>query len=255
MESPAHIELNDFIATLGAAATIHECESAMTGALKRLGFDRFAYAGGHLRRGLDPDARMFAGQPICATHFDPEWAAHYRREHYFDDDPVVRACLNSSTPFIWCDRSRVPITSPRQTKIMEEASEFHLILGFSIPAHGYKGEFGILSATSSESEAEFRKIVGAYGHIVHLAALYYHSTLLKKWPPEIALTQGKKLTAREVEVLQWVALGKTSWEISVILNISERTVKTHLEHLTSKLNVRTRTYAVAKALTLGLIEL
>jgi len=250
-----HRELNDLIEALDSVTTVQECEAAMAHALGRLGFDRFAYAGGHLKRDPGVEAAVFATRPICATHFDPEWAARYREEHYFHDDPIVQACLYSSTPIIWTDRSQVAITSPRQNQIMTEAGDFHLVLGFSIPAHGYKGEFGIFSATSSQPENEFPKIVDAYGHIVHLAALYYHSTLLRRWPPQVALTGGKKLTPRETEVLQWVALGKTSWEISVILGISERTVKTHLEHIMGRLNVKTRAHAVAEAFSLGLIRL
>jgi DNA-binding CsgD family transcriptional regulator len=36
------------------------------------------------------------------------------------------------------------------------------------------------------------------------------------------------LSNREIEVLKWAALGKTSWEMSMILEISERTVNFHL---------------------------
>lgn len=63
------------------------------------------------------------------------------------------------------------------------------------------------------------------------------------------------MTAREREVLRWAADGKTSWEVSVILRISERTVKFHLIQASRKLNAVNRTAAVAKALARGLIKL
>jgi LuxR family quorum sensing-dependent transcriptional regulator len=63
------------------------------------------------------------------------------------------------------------------------------------------------------------------------------------------------LTAREREVLRWAADGKTSWEVSVILRISERTVKFHLLQASRKLNAVNRTSTVAKALARGLIKL
>lgn len=56
------------------------------------------------------------------------------------------------------------------------------------------------------------------------------------------------LTKREAEVLYWVALGKTNRDIGEILELSPRTVNKHLEHIFSKLNVETRTAAVASAL-------
>jgi LuxR family transcriptional regulator, quorum-sensing system regulator BjaR1 len=63
------------------------------------------------------------------------------------------------------------------------------------------------------------------------------------------------LTPREREILRWAADGKTAWEVSVILNISERTVKFHLIQASQKLNAVNRTAAVAKALARGLIKL
>jgi DNA-binding CsgD family transcriptional regulator len=55
------------------------------------------------------------------------------------------------------------------------------------------------------------------------------------------------LTAREAEVLRWVAQGKTNPEISMILGRSVRTVQHHLEHVYRKLGVETRTAAAAEA--------
>ena len=55
------------------------------------------------------------------------------------------------------------------------------------------------------------------------------------------------LTAREAEVLGWMARGKTNAEIAAALFISPLTVRTHLEHIFEKLGVRTRTAAAAYA--------
>jgi LuxR family quorum sensing-dependent transcriptional regulator len=63
------------------------------------------------------------------------------------------------------------------------------------------------------------------------------------------------LTPREREILRWAADGKTAWETSVILDLSERTVKFHLIEASRKLNAVNRTSAVAKALARGLIKL
>jgi DNA-binding NarL/FixJ family response regulator len=55
------------------------------------------------------------------------------------------------------------------------------------------------------------------------------------------------LTARESEVLSWVARGKTNRDIADILGMSPRTVNKHLEHVFEKLGVETRTAAVEAA--------
>jgi DNA-binding NarL/FixJ family response regulator len=54
------------------------------------------------------------------------------------------------------------------------------------------------------------------------------------------------LTQREMDVLQWVACGKTNRDVAEILGMSPRTVNKHLEHIYEKLGVETRTAAVAQ---------
>jgi DNA-binding NarL/FixJ family response regulator len=61
------------------------------------------------------------------------------------------------------------------------------------------------------------------------------------WPLHVDLNE------REIEALTWVARGKTSAEIAIILGLAKRTVDFHLENARIKLGVRTRTEAVIKA--------
>jgi DNA-binding NarL/FixJ family response regulator len=61
------------------------------------------------------------------------------------------------------------------------------------------------------------------------------------------------LSAREMEVLRFVAAGSTNRETAKRLFISEATVKTHLLHIYAKLEVRDRASAVAAAYQRGLL--
>jgi DNA-binding CsgD family transcriptional regulator len=63
---------------------------------------------------------------------------------------------------------------------------------------------------------------------------------------------GIQLTAREREVVSWLARGKTNAEIAQLLWLSPSTVRKHLEHVYAKLGVNTRTAAVVRFL--GLID-
>lgn len=63
------------------------------------------------------------------------------------------------------------------------------------------------------------------------------------------------LTPREREVLKWVKAGKSSWDISMILNCKKRTVDYHVTQIKQKLNAVSRPQAVAIAVELGLIDL
>jgi two-component system NarL family response regulator len=66
---------------------------------------------------------------------------------------------------------------------------------------------------------------------------------------------GEALSAREIDVLKLMAEGKSNKEIGASLFISEGTVKSHVKGIFSKLNVISRTEAVATATRRGLIQL
>jgi DNA-binding NarL/FixJ family response regulator len=66
--------------------------------------------------------------------------------------------------------------------------------------------------------------------------------------------KGKILNAREIEVLTWVAQGKTSAQIARKLRLSKRTVDFHIDNARKKLGAATRTEAVIKAAARGVIE-
>ncbi len=64
------------------------------------------------------------------------------------------------------------------------------------------------------------------------------------------LLQSRGLSGREIEILQWVTLGKTNPEIGKILKISEYTVKNHMQRIFKKMNVSNRAQAVGLFKTL-----
>ena len=64
-----------------------------------------------------------------------------------------------------------------------------------------------------------------------------------------------RLTPREMSTLKLLADGKANKEIATALDISERTVKTHLGHLFEKLGATSRTEAVKVATRRGLVRL
>jgi DNA-binding response OmpR family regulator len=66
--------------------------------------------------------------------------------------------------------------------------------------------------------------------------------------PETTLRQRLALTAREAEVLLWLARGKANKDIAEILTLSPRTVSKHLEQVFSKLGVENRSSAAAIAI-------
>ena len=63
------------------------------------------------------------------------------------------------------------------------------------------------------------------------------------------------LSAREKEILRWIHLGKSNFEIGTILGISPLTVKNHVQKILRKLNVQNRTHAVGRALELRILDI
>ncbi len=64
----------------------------------------------------------------------------------------------------------------------------------------------------------------------------------------------ERLTPRELDVLGLVAAGQNTAGIAVRLDISKATVRTHVEHIRTKLGVATRAAMVAQSFRLGLLE-
>ena len=87
---------------------------------------------------------------------------------------------------------------------------------------------------------------------VHAGETYLPPALAAKLADRVS---GQALSAREIEVLQRMAAGKSNKEIAAELFISEGTVKTHVKSIFSKLDVVSRTEAVATASRRGLIQL
>src|SRR5262249_26273681 len=131
--------------------------------------------------------------------------------------------------------------------VWDMAIDLHMALGFLFPIHNGEGS-GAAVIISGERPDFGRGVRPA----MHLMALYAHNRMRSLLRPTIAR---RVLTDREREVLRWTAAGKTSWEISVILNISERTANAHIASAAQKLDAPNRIAAVVNALRRGEIAL
>jgi DNA-binding CsgD family transcriptional regulator len=66
-------------------------------------------------------------------------------------------------------------------------------------------------------------------------------------------TAAVALTTRQREVMLWTAEGKTAFEISVIVGLTERTVNFHISRVLAKLGANNKTQAAVRATLMGLL--
>ena len=63
-----------------------------------------------------------------------------------------------------------------------------------------------------------------------------------------------RLSKRERQVLGWAAAGKSAWETSIILGLSQRTIDSYMRNCVQKLGAANKTQAVAVAVSYALLE-
>ena len=68
------------------------------------------------------------------------------------------------------------------------------------------------------------------------------------------LAGGQMLTQKELDILNFIRSGITRLEISIKLNISNNTVKTHISNIYNKLNATNNAHAIDIAYRLGIIK-
>jgi LuxR family quorum sensing-dependent transcriptional regulator len=230
------LDFVDAVERLGAPDIIQMFEAE----IKACGFHAYIMAG-------LPSPGTSLSDLTVANGWPPEWFEIYTRENFSVMDPVPQYGASTVQPFEWAEARYDKDSNPGAHLVMTRATEFRLMQGYCIPLHYDEGGAVISMATEQLTIDPIAKSA------LQLIGIYAHNRIRSLGRPKSE--KRDLLTPREREILRWAADGKTSWEVSVILNISERTVKFHLNQASHKLNAVNRTAAVAKALARGLIKL
>lgn len=169
------------------------------------------------------------------------WAERYFSSGYLFVDPAIRRVTSDISPFLWTELDPLCRDNPAATRVMNEAGDFRLKAGFTVPLVTLEGDVAGFSIAGDmiEMPPHARGMMSlvatyAFGHALNL---------------RIRREKGAqaRITRREQEILQWAAAGKTEWEIGEILNISEHTVDKFFRNVRTKLHATNRTQAVAEA--------
>lgn len=195
--------------------------------------------------GRGTSVRQQRGHVLLNT-FPMEWGRRYLTRGYAFHDPTVQRLGYSTAPFAWSDATDEHADDPLARRVMDEAADFHLRDGLTIPLMTLDGETAGFSVSG-----ERLAIDPADRGMLQLIATYAfgHLLLLNGQSPAASA----RLAPREREALQWAAEGKTDWEIGEVMGISAHGVDFHLRSARAKLGTANRTQAVAIALRRGLI--
>lgn len=193
----------------------------------------------------------------CASHVDPLrppsgavmmvnypsiWLERFSAHGYAARDPVFLAARRRALPFQWSDWRFRAALDDDQIDILNEAAEAGLGDGFTVPIHAPDALPASCSLAIGPDGVDPLSVRDA-----HWYAVYAHESarrlLVKTAPPH-----RRKLGRRERQCLELIARGKTDFEISVILGVSEHTVHNTVRRTMLKYGVATRVQAFVRAL-------
>ncbi|XIA67552.1 autoinducer binding domain-containing protein [Bradyrhizobium sp. TZ2] len=188
--------------------------------------------------------------PAVTVNFPPDWCHRYFERNYHVVDPVVRRTPMLSGPYLWDELAQQYQLQAGEQRVLDEAREAGLKHGMSVPLFGALGRVSVVSFASpfDDADPQYRM-----SHL-NLLAWHFHIAFSEIARPSDASGNRKlTLSEREKDCLRWVAEGKSSWEIGVILKISDNTVNFHLKNVQRKLGTTNRTQAIVMAIRHNLV--
>ena len=240
--------LERFIREAKAVASAEELFERFLSEAKKLGINLASYQ--IVSKNLQRTEK--AEEPIFNT-FPKEWTDHYAKNKRFENDPLIALSRAKGKPFHWYDVDKYTKLSAAEKTHINELKERGFRDGIAIPVFGPAGTMSFFSLGSDDHSLKFTE--------EDMQLLQYMCQTLHQRYSELNKTDEQKndapapkLSARERDVLQWVASGKSNSVIADILGISEHTVDTLLRRSYKKLGVSNRISAVLKGISYGIIQ-
>ncbi|KRC69210.1 Regulatory protein SdiA [compost metagenome] len=231
----------DLSTSLLKAQTLESAFTLVATAATKLGFEYCAY-------GLRLTLPVVKPRILLFSNYPSGWKQQYEAADYVAIDPTVLHGRRTQTPVVWSD------SLFRDTpEIWDGACSFGLRAGWAqsnFDAHGVVGMLTLARSGAPVSASELR----ANDMKMRYLVLMSHPVLAQALLPTPGKSLQINLTAREVEILKWLADGKTSRDVSDILRISFDTVNFHVKNAIAKLGVTNKTAAAAQAILMGLLD-
>ena len=234
-----------FVRDVRELRTHDELAEALAHVSSDLGFRYFA---------LTHHVDMRKSSAAIRLHNYPSgWAEWFDEQKLGGADPVHRASNLTSVGFAWSQLTEMIALTPNDRKILELARSEGIGDGFTVPAH-VPGEAHGSCSFAAEIGQSLREEHLPLAQLVGAFAFEAARRIRRVREPSSPIP---RLTDRQRECVMWAARGKSDWEISQILGISEETVGEHLRHARERYGVGKRTLLAIHALfdgTIGFLD-
>ena len=228
----------DLLCAFQDAQSSTEAFAAAQLAAAQLGFEHCAY-------GLRLNLPVTRPQTLLFNNYPAAWQAHYVASGYLEADPSIAKGRLGEEPHTWQE-----LATHAAHPIWEDARAHGLAHGWFQSQLEQAGGGGMLTLVRGAEALSATELRCQSLRWRWLTSVTHHT--MRRLLQETACGGGQTpLTAREIEVLKWMADGKTNGEISDILLISENTVKFHVKNVVSKMHVANKTAAVVRAAMSG----
>lgn len=186
---------------------------------------------------------------IINLDYPEKWIQEYISRSYILYDPILKTALDNNCIHNWKDIIPQCNNSNTIIEFIKIAKDYGLRSGLTLAKsadNNYTSEHTVCSFANIDSD---RRILAEYA-INTLTPLFHR---LGQHLNNENSSINNVLTKKEKRILEWAMYGKSVWDISVIANVKESTVKFHFQNIYKKLNVCNRTHAVARAIQLGIL--
>ncbi len=190
---------------------------------------------------------------VLAGRWPQGWPERYIEKRYLLVDPTIRYLPHAERGYSWKTALAFfeeNTQHSKMRKMLDDAKRNGLRQGYMFPIHSAKGLVGNMSVGGLDLDLSPVEI-SLFEQVAKLTLLKLLAFSGHTQKPE--KMEAAEMTARELEILSYLADGRTSQDIANILNISNHTVDWHINSIQEKFRARNRQHAVATAFRRGLI--
>lgn len=241
--------IDDHLSKLVEADTMEDAWSLHTQKMAEYGFDRLIYGYTRFRTGTTLGDLQDA---LILTNHDPEYVDIFIGEGMYFKGPMVAWAADNVGACSWrmvMEMMGQGQLGPAEMEAMALNQRMEVTAGYTISFHDVsmraKGAIG-LTAERGLTQDDVDAIWAKQGTEIELANKVMH---LKVTQLPHTTGQRRKLTARQREVLEWVADGKTIQDTATIMGLNPATIEKHLRLAREALDVDTTAQAILKAST------